>query len=84
MEGSKDQSSSQGQLLPAGSAGLLASSFDLQVEDVQADAKLVVQWQGSNDDLLFWLATRHSFGAGTAARYLRGLRVALSARPEPP
>jgi hypothetical protein len=82
MEGNQEEGAFEVGLLPPGSAQLLAGGFDLPVWDVQADARQVDEWQGSNDDLLRWLASQHGFRAGTAARYLRGLRLALRSRPQ--
>jgi hypothetical protein len=77
METPQDEPDSEQELLHTAAARLLASSFDLSIEHVAVDARQVLNWQGSNDDLLTWLEARHSFPAGLAARYLRNLYVAL-------
>jgi hypothetical protein len=68
--------------LHPGAIRLLTSGFDLSPAEVTIDARQVMKWPGSNDDLLVSISERHHWSAKTTARYLRNLRFALGRRPD--
>ena len=67
----------QQELLQPGVMRLLTSAFEISPADVTADAHQVMEWRGSNDDLLVSIAERYQWSAKTTARYLRNLLFAL-------
>ena len=79
---------SEHDLFEPGVVQLLMTGFDLSRADVTADARRVLQWRSSNDDLFVAISKRHRWPASTTARYLREMWFALRRRArsadEPP
>jgi hypothetical protein len=69
------------ELLQPGTMRLLTSAFEISPADVTADTHQVLDWRGSNDDLLVSIAQRYQWSAEMTARYLRNLLFALGRRP---
>jgi hypothetical protein len=82
MEDDLSRGEASSQPLELAMARLLSSGYGLSLNDVLSDAREVLTWKGSADDLMSWIEARHHFTAGTAARYLRDLHVGLRSGPE--
>ena len=54
---------------------VLASAYELAVNDVVCDAALVAHWQGTSAGLETVLRDRHRWDPSMAAYYIRALRA---------
>ena len=77
----EESTSAPGGLLAGGVVRLLADAYGLPAAEILMDVDEVARWPGPNDDLLVWLATRHSWRGRDAVSYLGGLRRGLANKP---